>query len=232
MVDLDSNPTKLIEVVEVGKQMLVTRGALTTFSIANDVAKYFAIIPAAFATTYPALDALNLMRLASPAERDPVGRHLQRADHRGAGAARAARRQDARRVRRGAAASEPADLRRSAGSSCRSSGSSSSTCCWPRWCLDREEDRCARVPSSRARRVRAAHAADRGRLSAGDHRRSARGVSRTRRAAASSSATAASSARRCWDSRSRARSTSGAGRRRPGRSRTTAPPRAVATRAR
>jgi len=66
MVDLDSNPTKLIEVVDVGKQMLVTRGALTTFSIANDVAKYFAIIPAAFAATYPALDALNVMRLASP----------------------------------------------------------------------------------------------------------------------------------------------------------------------
>ena len=66
MVDLDSNPTKLIEVVDVGKQLLVTRGALTTFSIANDVAKYFAIIPAAFATTYPQLDALNLMRLASP----------------------------------------------------------------------------------------------------------------------------------------------------------------------
>ena len=66
MVDLDSNPTKLIEVVDVGKQMLVTRGALTTFSIANDVAKYFAIIPAAFATTYPALDALNVMHLANP----------------------------------------------------------------------------------------------------------------------------------------------------------------------
>ncbi len=66
MVDLDSNPTKLIEVVDVGKQMLVTRGALATFSIANDVAKYFAIIPAAFATTYPALDALNVMRLTSP----------------------------------------------------------------------------------------------------------------------------------------------------------------------
>ena len=66
MVDLDSNPTKLLEVVEIGKQMLMTRGALTTFSIANDVAKYFAIIPAAFATTYPALDALNIMRLASP----------------------------------------------------------------------------------------------------------------------------------------------------------------------
>jgi K+-transporting ATPase ATPase B chain len=66
MVDLDSNPTKLIEVVEVGKQMLITRGSLTTFSIANDVAKYFAIIPAAFATTYPQLDALNIMHLASP----------------------------------------------------------------------------------------------------------------------------------------------------------------------
>jgi potassium-transporting ATPase ATP-binding subunit len=67
MVDLDSNPTKLIEVVETGKQMLMTRGSLTTFSIANDVAKYFAIIPAAFASTYPQLGALNVMRLASPA---------------------------------------------------------------------------------------------------------------------------------------------------------------------
>jgi K+-transporting ATPase ATPase B chain len=66
MVDLDSNPTKLIEVVDVGKQMLVTRGALTTFSIANDVSKYFAIIPAAFASTHPILDALNIMRLATP----------------------------------------------------------------------------------------------------------------------------------------------------------------------
>jgi K+-transporting ATPase ATPase B chain len=66
MVDLDSNPTKLIEVVETGKQMLMTRGALTTFSIANDIAKYFAIIPAAFATTYPALNALNVMGLATP----------------------------------------------------------------------------------------------------------------------------------------------------------------------
>jgi K+-transporting ATPase ATPase B chain len=66
MVDLDSNPTKLIEVVETGKQMLMTRGALTTFSIANDVAKYFAIIPAAFVPTYPQLNALNVMRLASP----------------------------------------------------------------------------------------------------------------------------------------------------------------------
>lgn len=67
MVDLDSNPTKLIEVVHIGKQMLMTRGSLTTFSIANDVAKYFAIIPAAFAATYPQLNALNVMHLTSPA---------------------------------------------------------------------------------------------------------------------------------------------------------------------
>ena len=66
MVDLDSSPTKLIEVVEIGKQMLMTRGSLTTFSLANDVAKYFAIIPAAFASTYPQLNALNVMGLASP----------------------------------------------------------------------------------------------------------------------------------------------------------------------
>jgi potassium-transporting ATPase ATP-binding subunit len=66
MVDLDSNPTKLIEIVEVGKQLLITRGSLTTFSIANDVAKYFAIIPAAFATTYPQLAQLDVMHLASP----------------------------------------------------------------------------------------------------------------------------------------------------------------------
>jgi K+-transporting ATPase ATPase B chain len=66
MVDLDSNPTKLIEIVEIGKQMLMTRGSLTTFSIANDVAKYFAILPAAFVATYPALGALNIMRLHSP----------------------------------------------------------------------------------------------------------------------------------------------------------------------
>lgn len=66
MVDLESNPTKLIEIVEIGKQLLMTRGALTTFSLANDVSKYFAIIPAAFATTYPQLSALNIMRLATP----------------------------------------------------------------------------------------------------------------------------------------------------------------------
>ena len=88
MVDLDSNPTKLIEIVEVGKQLLITRGALTTFSIANDVAKYFAILPAMFAFTYAThpgergpLNALNIMHLGTPEERDHLGDHLQRADH-------------------------------------------------------------------------------------------------------------------------------------------------------
>lgn len=66
LIDLDSNPTKLIEVVEIGKQLLMTRGSLTTFSIANDIAKYFAILPAAFASTYPILDSLNIMRLSTP----------------------------------------------------------------------------------------------------------------------------------------------------------------------
>jgi len=66
MVDLDSNPTKLIEIVEVGKQLLITRGSLTTFSIANDVAKYFAIIPAMFQGVFPELKTLNVMRLANP----------------------------------------------------------------------------------------------------------------------------------------------------------------------
>ena len=66
MVDLDSNPTKLIEIVEIGKQLLITRGSLTTFSIANDIAKYFAIIPAMFAGVFSGLDTLNIMRLATP----------------------------------------------------------------------------------------------------------------------------------------------------------------------
>ena len=66
MVDLDSDPTKLIEIVAIGKQLLITRGALTTFSIANDVAKYFAIIPAMFVGVFPALDRLNVMKLGSP----------------------------------------------------------------------------------------------------------------------------------------------------------------------
>ena len=66
MVDLDSNPTKLIEIVEIGKQLLMTRGSLTTFSIANDVAKYFAIIPAMLMVTFPAISPRNVMKLASP----------------------------------------------------------------------------------------------------------------------------------------------------------------------
>ena len=81
MVDLDSNPTKLIEVVEIGKQLLMTRGALTTFSIANDVAKYFAIIPAMFVAFYPAAAGAQHHGAGEPAERHPVGHHLQRADH-------------------------------------------------------------------------------------------------------------------------------------------------------
>ena len=83
MVDLDSNPTKLIEIVEIGKQLLITRGALTTFSIANDVAKYFAIIPAMFAAVYPGLDKLNIMQLS----RHPrgAGRHPGRAPRRAGG---------------------------------------------------------------------------------------------------------------------------------------------------
>ena len=98
MVDLDSNPTKLIEIVEVGKQLLITRGALTTFSIANDVAKYFAILPAMFAFTYATTPgqrgpAERAQHHASrrPEERDRLGDHLQRADHPGARPARPAR---------------------------------------------------------------------------------------------------------------------------------------------
>ena len=90
MVDLDSNPTKLIEIVEIGKQLLMTRGALTTFSIANDVAKYFAIIPAAFASTYPRARCAQRDAPGHVQQRDPVGGDLQRADHRGADSARAA----------------------------------------------------------------------------------------------------------------------------------------------
>ncbi len=112
MVDLDSNPTKLIEIVEIGKQLLMTRGSLTTFSIANDVAKYFAIIPAAFATTYPQLNALNVMGLREPGERDPVGGDFQRAHHHRADPARPERRALPRGRRGDAAARQHADLRR------------------------------------------------------------------------------------------------------------------------
>ena len=111
MVDLDSNPTKLLEIVEIGKQLLMTRGALTTFSIANDVAKYFAILPAAFTVTYPALAALNVMQPDHPAERHPLGAHLQRPDHRRPDPAGAARRQVSPGRRGGAAATQPPGLR-------------------------------------------------------------------------------------------------------------------------
>ena len=118
MVDLDSNPTKLIEIVEIGKQLLITRGALTTFSIANDVAKYFAILPAIFAFTY----AAHAGR-AGPARRpqhhvaghaalgDPLGDRLQRAGHPAAGAARPARRPLPADRRHRPAAPQHADLR-------------------------------------------------------------------------------------------------------------------------
>ena len=117
MVDLDSNPTKLIEIVEVGKQLLITRGALTTFSIANDVAKYFAILPAMFAATYAVggdkgpLDALNVMSLGTPGIGDPLGGDLQRADHPAADPALAARRPLPADRRHRAAAPQHADLR-------------------------------------------------------------------------------------------------------------------------
>ena len=81
MVDLDSNPTKLLEVVEVGKQLLMTRGALTTFSIANDVAKYFAILPALFMGVFPGDRAAQRDAPGLAVQRDPVGGHLQRAHH-------------------------------------------------------------------------------------------------------------------------------------------------------
>ena len=91
MVDLDSNPTKLIEIVEIGKQLLMTRGALTTFSIANDVAKYFAIIPAMFLLAFPQIAGAEHHAPRDARVRDPVGRHLQRADHHRADSAGPAR---------------------------------------------------------------------------------------------------------------------------------------------
>ena len=111
MVDLDSDPTKLFEIVAIGKQLLMTRGALTTFSIANDVAKYFAIIPAIFVAFYPQLAALNIMYLRVAAKRDPVGDHLQRADHHRAHPAVAEGRALRPAERRRCAAPQPADLR-------------------------------------------------------------------------------------------------------------------------
>ena len=116
MVDLDSNPTKLIEVVEIGKQLLMTRGALTTFSIANDVAKYFAIIPALFGTLYAVggqsgpLGALNVMGLSIATKRDPERGDLQCADHHRADSAGPARRQPTARWEPARSCSATVDL--------------------------------------------------------------------------------------------------------------------------
>ncbi len=110
MVDLDSNPTKLIEMVEIGKQLLMTRGALTTFSIANDVAKYFAIIPAMFAGTFPVLNSLNIMRLEDAGIRDPVGRDLQCGHHYRVGSAGSAWGEVSRPGCCRAVAGQPGDL--------------------------------------------------------------------------------------------------------------------------
>ncbi len=127
MVDLDSDPTKLIEIVEIGKQLLITRGSLTTFSIANDVAKYFAIIPAMFVGVFPALDTLNVMKLEYARLGDPLGGHLQRPDHRGADPARPARREVPGRAAPPRSCAATCSSTASAGSSPRSSASSSST---------------------------------------------------------------------------------------------------------
>ena len=131
MVDLDSDPTKLIEVVEIGKQLLITRGALTTFSIANDVAKYFAIIPAMFMGVFPVLDRLNIMKLETPRSAILSAVIFNAADHRRADPAGAARREVPGGERGGDAAPQPARLRARAASSPPSSASSSSTCSSP-----------------------------------------------------------------------------------------------------
>ena len=110
MVDLDSNPTKLIEIVEIGKQLLITRGALTTFSVANDVAKYFAIIPAMFAGAFPVLRSAECHASAHAGVGDPLGGDFQRPDHRRADSACASWRAVSPAGRGGAAATQPADL--------------------------------------------------------------------------------------------------------------------------
>ena len=111
MVDLDSDPTKLLEVIAIGKQLLITRGSITTFSIANDVAKYFAILPAMFVAVYPELNGAEHHGPGDAAERDPVGGHLQRADHRRADPARPARRRLPAGAGERAAPAQPAHLR-------------------------------------------------------------------------------------------------------------------------
>jgi K+-transporting ATPase ATPase B chain len=169
MVDLDSNPTKLLEVVETGKQMLMTRGALTTFSIANDVAKYFAIIPAAFATTYPALNALNIMHLATPESAilsavifnaliiiALIPLALRGVRYRPLGAAAVLRRN--------------LWVYGSAASSSRSRASSSSICSWSPWAGSERSHDHVGSESCRNRDVGGADRRDGGDLPVGDHR--------------------------------------------------------------
>ena len=165
MVDLDSNPTKLIEIVEIGKQLLITRGSLTTFSIANDVAKYFAIIPAMFSGVLPVLDRLNVMDLETPRSAilsavifnaliivALIPLSLRGVKFRAESAAHDA-------------APQPADLRRSAASSPRSSASSSSTCSSLPWeCPD------ASPTASRSRDGARVHRPARPRVPARRHR--------------------------------------------------------------
>ena len=128
MVDLDSNPTKLIEIVEIGKQLLITRGSLTTFSIANDLAKYFAILPAMFAGVVPGARRAQRHAAELAGVGDPLRGHLQRADHRGAGAAGPAGRALHARLGLGACCSATCCSTASAAWCCPSSASSSSTC--------------------------------------------------------------------------------------------------------
>ena len=184
MVDLDSDPTKLIEVVEIGKQLLMTRGSLTTFSIANDVAKYFAIIPALFVVTYPQLQALNVMALGDAEKRDPVRRDLQCADHRRPDPAGAARRRPIAPV--GAAAllrRNLLDLR--AGRHPRAVHRHQARRPHRHRARPRLKEAVHAHPSSsRARAARAVHGAHRHRLSAGDDRHRAGCAVRARRTAA------------------------------------------------
>ena len=127
MVDLDSDPTKLLEVIAIGKQLLITRGSITTFSIANDVAKYFAIVPAMFVGGLPGAQRAQHHGPVDAPERDPLGGHLQRPGHRRADPARPARRRRSGRLRRASCSSATCSSTASAGSSPRSSGSRRST---------------------------------------------------------------------------------------------------------
>ncbi len=152
MVDLDSNPTKLIEIVEIGKQLLMTRGALTTFSIANDVAKYFAIIPAMFMLAFPQLGAAQRHAPRDARIGHPVGRHLQRADHHRADPAGPARHRRTSRSARRPSCGATCWSTGSAASSCRSWGSRQSICCSSRSAWREVNSRLR--PGARVRRSR------------------------------------------------------------------------------